>query len=263
MEWLSEDGRWRQRTFQPFVLKGYRKRTGDANLVTIDGGGHYLDGRWLGSRIPLARVSEITHFATVNDVTYCCANLAPDYTDDCGLSRFTRRWVFFRDTGIVVMMDCIVAQAPHAFAWCVHASDDTWKPRAKRCFGTGTDGHALLVHAVDSITDETDQAVTCSVTESPWVPSYTTGLNAYKTRNWQPEIQPEKAKVPSFLVLQFAPVQPVSSWTLLTVMGVDAADVEVAAADRHQGMPGVRFPSGRAVHFPDNEAGPAVYSMKG
>jgi len=249
-----KSGSVRAITLAPFVVDGYRKRSNDVNVITVNGAGLYLHERSHGGRTPLTRVPSIEHFASIAGVTCCRANILPAYADACRLQHASRRWAFLHDLGVVVMLDRMVAEAPLPWTWNLHARRESWQQEGSACFATVAHGHRLVTRILQSTCDgraadvEADLRVT--IENSQWVPRYTTGMNAYKTRDWQPEICPDQINVPDYPALRITPRDPVASWQVLTVMGVDCDAVEAARPRESGAVAGAYLPGWGSVLFP-------------
>ena len=208
----------------PLAVPSYRVRTRDANLITIDGAGHRMDGRWLGSAVALEHMARIEHFAAGQGVTFCHANAAPAYTPECGLRQMTRRWVFLHEPGVVVMHDTVDTDAARRLAWHVHTGG-RWQEVGPLGFATDVSGQRLAVRSLAS--DVAGTGLTAEVRPTCYVPPYSLGLNAYKTRDWQPEAHQRHRRPPDFEELTYSPAAPTCHWEPVTVM---TADVELALA---------------------------------
>jgi len=217
------------RTVIPVSVTGYRKRTRDANLVTIDGRGHRMDSRWLGGTISLEHVSRVEHFASGPGVTFCHSNIGPSYSEESGVLALTRRWVFFHEPALLVMHDVVAVREPRRLAWHAHTSG-RWRGAGPLAFVAEVDGVELAIRALPpgGETPGPDggvEGVAAEVSVTHYVPPYSFGLNAYKTLEWQPEAHSRRARPVDYLELAFRATKPAARWDLVTVMGPDAAHV--------------------------------------
>jgi len=232
----------------PIHVPTYRGRTRDANLITVDGEGHYGDGRWLGSAIPLSRVSRIEHFAAVPGVTYCHGNAAPSYTEASGVKQLTRRWVYLHKAGLVVMHDTVATTGPRELAWHTHTVGQ-WRQAGSLAFVADGKGSGYLFRDEEGTRTPADielavrmlpadgDAVTAEVSPSHYVPPYSCGgLNAYKTLDWQKEAHKRMKQPPDFLELIYRPEGTVSRWECVTVMGPDTKAVLGATRSDKDGV---------------------------
>ena len=255
LEWVDEKDRARTGEFQPPILKSYRSDTKDANLITIDGRGHFLEGRWLGSTLPLKRVSFLEHCAGDGVVAYACGNSSNAYAEEFEVEHLMREWVFFHETGIVIMRDRIRTAQPRRFAWHLHATWEPWEALAPFCLFTRTRERRLVVRALASALDggilrTPDETLETHIERPEFVPTYPTGVNVYKTTDWQPELRPEQIKIPPYLDLQFRPQGTVAAWEFVTAMGVDADLGGIEFADGAAGLRVVGLPGGGEVVLP-------------
>lgn len=226
-----------RQTLVPICVPGYRQRTADSNLITVDGGGNHTDGRWLGYAIPLSDLPYVEHFATGGGVSFCCANATRAYEAEYGVRRQVRRWVFFHDCGVLVMHDMIETDRPRNLAWHIHGARATWQADDGFAFSTQAGESRLAVRPVftridDRPAEPPPTALATEIAPTCFVPPYTLGLNTYKTRDWQPEITPEKLDIPDFPDLRFSPYEPAFRWELVTLIGpcpLPAAAVRPAA----------------------------------
>ncbi len=217
---------WRRgrKRIVPERIKGYRHLTAEANLITVDGGGSRLDGRWVGYAIPSAHAAEIETVAHKDGITECIGNAAPSYASAGGVTEARRRWRFDHGQGVLVMHDTFRTNAPRQLAWHIH-TPLVWREVEEGHFVAVADGEEVFaVRVVHSST-----AFAADVETVQFVPSYTFGVNCYKTLDWQPELRPQELNIPTYLDLQFAPVQPVAAWELTVVMGPDPEAVVQAA----------------------------------
>jgi hypothetical protein len=209
----------------PAALKGYRMRTGDANLITVDDAGHHCHGRWLNGRIPLSWLSEIEE-AQLDDgeLSWCRANLAPAYDDIAGVVSYRRTWAFDHGRGVVLMLDDIQLLARRQLAWRMHAVHAEWHAEGDRCYVAAEPNGTLTVQALAAVADDAGDVV-CERQQPEWVPSYTFGVNAYCSDAWQPEFNHAEPNVPPHHRLLIRPAAPTQHWRLLTAIGVDRAAV--------------------------------------
>lgn len=208
----------------PITLTGYRQRSADSNLITVDGVGNPTEGRWLGYDIELWDLPFIEQFAGDSEVTYCCGNLGRAYTAAAGVRHCSRRWVYFHEFDVVAMLDRIVTAQPRDLAWHLHANRGRWQPEDDFRFRTATDNVDFRVEAVwaridGRIPESMPAAMSANVRRPQFVPPYPTGINTYKTLEWQPEVHGSAPDIPPYWDLQFAPMGPTRDWELFTVMG--------------------------------------------
>jgi hypothetical protein len=255
LDWVDDKGRARSSDFQPAILKSYRADTKDANLITIDGRGHFLEGRWLGSTLPLKQVSFLEHCAGDGVVAYACGNSSDAYAGEFEVQHLLREWVFFHETGILVMRDRVRTARPRRFAWHLHGTWEPWEWVAPFHYFTTTNGRRLVVRALATAVDggdmsEPGHALSAQIERPEFVPTYPTGVNVYRSLDWQPELRPKKINIPPYMDLQFAPTAGAATWDLVTVMGVDA-DLCAAAFEAGPGWVRVGgLPGGGEVVWP-------------
>ncbi|HPP12259.1 MAG TPA: hypothetical protein PKW42_05940, partial [bacterium] len=211
----------------PLHLPGYSKKTREANLITIAGAGHLLDGRWLGGRISLQQVSRLEHYVSTPEITFCHSNNAPSYKEACGVRKLIRRWVFFHRTGTLIMEDEVATTSPRRLAWHLHTAGQLLQQDEN--FFLIQDGESRL-----SLKFFSPVKVRVSLRPARYVPSYSCGLNAYRTRTWQPEVHRQHRRPPDFWELNLKPLAPVSDWSLVTVIGVEEKEVKNSFFDRNK-----------------------------
>ena len=218
------------RTVIPAMIKGYRRMTGHANIISLDGGGHRVHGRWLGMKIPLEHTSRIERFCHAGPITCCEADSGTAYEDRLGVRRLRRRWVFLHDPGVLVLHDVVETAEPHRPAWNLH-SRRLWDRDQSGLFVGGRLGAGVFVRAV--MCDPAGEPVV-EMRRTHYVPSYTAGVNLYKTRDWQPEINRRRTP-PDYGELVIGPAGAVRRFELVSLIGPDQAVVRAA---RVQASPG-------------------------
>lgn len=212
-------------TIIPAGIKTYRRTADQCNLVSIDGGGHRLETRYLGGLLPLRHASRIELFATSGDVTYCHADSSEAYRDRCDVRRLFRQWVFLHDVGVLVMRDVAELAQPHALALHVNTGGQ-WESLAPELFLAGVRDAELFLRVLP--VEPGAGGVAATIGPAAYVPTYTSGINRYRTMDWQPELNKEHRPA-DYQQLTLAPPQPTARLEMVTVMALDRAWAESAA----------------------------------
>ena len=244
------------RELVPLAVAGYRVRTRDANVVTINGAGHRMDARWLGAAIPVEHTGRTEWFASGAGVTFCHANVAPAYMPESGVRHLTRRWVFFHRSCMLVLHDVVATTEPCRLAWHVHTRGQ-WRRLDPLAFVAEVDGQRLAIRALAPNGDRAGAMasvgnVLAEVGPTHYVPPYSLGLNAYKTLEWQPEVHRRRVQPPDFQELTYGLADPADRWDFVTVMGPDVDRVMAARRDDSGGGTVVSLgPVGEVCWSPD------------
>ena len=229
-------------TLVPQSLKGYENSTRHANLVTIDGEGLPIEGRWVGYRIPVEQIPFIEQFAYREGVAYCSANTGVGYKTDFGVKTAFRRWLFFHELELLLLFDRIETSRPHHFAAHVHSVREHWRRHANGVHIASTDGVSLAARALAAREDgqwrNESEAIPTVQTIPQWVPSYTFGINGqnYNKQNWQQQSTGTEPDIPDYQDLQFQSSRPVSDWGVITALSTDTELVRTLAIDLGKGQ---------------------------
>lgn len=201
------------------AIGGYRQRADQTNILTIDGGGNPTDARWLGYDIPLRDLPFIEQVTTEDDITEILANLAPAYTPECQVLAAFRRVLFHHPTGLILLHDHVQTSAPHRFAWHLHTADGgRWRRQSPNVWQTNRQNQPLTVTVLRSEVDDLAVAPASRAFQPRWVPAYPTGLNMYKTAEWQTQLRPKQVTVPFHHQLRLSVPGKARSWNLVTAL---------------------------------------------
>jgi hypothetical protein len=169
----------------------YDFRTEMFPLVAVNGGGHIMEHRYGGFRLRPEQIPFIACFQDDERLLYLRADLRPAYRADLPLTRAERHLALLRERGIVAVVDDFRAEAPLVFAHHLQT------PGAFEARGNGAweIRHADAVLHAAALMPEGWVGWTG---ELPYVPTYSGGLNNYKSRDWQPEVQAQYARPLSY-----------------------------------------------------------------
>lgn len=246
-------------TLIPQALKGYENNTRHANLVTIDGKGLPLEGRWVGYRLPVEQIPFVEHFATQDGITYCAANTGVAYDPTFAVRQAFRRWLFFHELELLLLFDRIETACPHRFAAHIHSERPHWQHGAGGVYVTSHGACVLAARALGAREQGRWLSASASIPTArslpQWVPSYTFGINGsnYNRQNWQHRSDDSDPDIPDFQDLQFRSSQPVVEWGLLTALSTDAALVRELELHPGEGQLQVSVAGAYRVYLLDDE----------
>ena len=191
----------------------YDYRTPMYQMVSINGGGHLIEHRYGGFCLKPSEQPAILRFEETDAMVFLEADMRPGYRADLPLTRAVRRLVLLKGLGIVVVADDFLSTAPVRFAHHLNT------PGAFSPVGTGR-WHAVSGDASLHVAVLAAGACAPSVSELSWVPTYSLGLNSYKSRDWQPEVHAQFKKPPSFQHLAHAASLPGTEFRALAVFSM-------------------------------------------
>ena len=200
----------------------YDYRTGYYPLVSVDGGGHIMEHRYGGFCL---RPEQQPYIRCVEDEAerlYVQAELRPVYRPELDLCRATRHLWLLRGRGIVVVLDEYASGQPRAYAHHL--------PTPGR-FESGPGGAWRAEHGGQTVHITPLMPAGCAgaTGELAYVPTYSLGLNAYKSRDWQPEVHALFQRPPSYQTLIHRPAVPVQSFHACVVLSLSPVEARLDA----------------------------------
>ncbi len=185
--------------------QSYDYRTGMFQMVTVNSGGHIMEHRYGGYCFQPCEQPFIRFSRDSEELLCVQAELRPIYRADLPLTRAVRHLCLVRGKGILIVLDEFAAASPLRFAHHIHTpgefvpeGNSRWKAKksaAELCIAS------LLPAGCEA-----------RVGETAYVPTYSLGLNAYKSPDWQPEAHAQFKKPPSFQHIEHTTVAPVTSF---------------------------------------------------
>jgi hypothetical protein len=94
----------------------YRKGFQNQSVVTVDGGGHYMDGRWLGCDIKEGWLSKMLSFRDSKGKTVATGDNTGAYREELGVTRSRRRVTLVKEEPRLIVEDSIVLKEPRRLA---------------------------------------------------------------------------------------------------------------------------------------------------
>ncbi|MBI4027175.1 MAG: hypothetical protein HY360_19475 [Verrucomicrobia bacterium] len=94
----------------------YRKGFQNESVVTVDGAGHYMDGRWLGCDIKESWLSKMRSFQCMNGKTVAIGDNTGAYREELGVMRSRRKVTLLKNAPCLVIEDSIQLRIPHKLA---------------------------------------------------------------------------------------------------------------------------------------------------
>ena len=199
----------------------YDYRTGHYPLVSVDGGGHIMEHRYGGFCLRPEQQPYIRQMEDAADILCVRAELRPVYRPALGLQRASRHLWLLRGRGVLVVIDDYASAQPREYAHhlptpgrFVAAAGGAWR----------VEHRGQTVHVMPLMPDGCGSAAG----ELAYVPTYSLGLNAYKSRDWQPEVHAQFKKPPSFQSLVHRPAWPVTTFRACVVLSLAPVAVRMA-----------------------------------
>ena len=166
----------------------YRDRAADHTLVTVDGGGSIWEGCVWGR---LVAPEQLTTYEVICDQPGRCElriNSAGAYNSGLCITKAERRLTLLREEKRLAIEDELTSEDLHDFAWNLVSPAEICLVGEQARIRSGE--AEVTVRALNSSAEFRTEVV-------QWVPSYPYGLNTYKAKNWQPEIQ-SSLNLPNF-----------------------------------------------------------------